>query len=170
MANYSVSSMYNTSSDIIVVNGVRMSMADHRKQIKAKKHNIVKKHKKQPTEINLLPTEIKSMMRNVRLLKSLTAYYNNGYRQWGRIAKMVIEQKEIRSPFIKFISKQKEIEETINEIANISKKNDKSVFAFVRKLSYQLDDIRTHLQDLSNVEIEKIINKCQNISDKGVDY
>lgn len=206
MANsYTSSSLYG-STDTIIVNGIKMSMSEYRKQIKAKKNIKTKKVKKELTDINLLPNEIKYMMRNVRLLKSLSAYYNNGYRQWGRIAKLIINQKEISSPFVKFNAKQTEIEHTINEIKEISKHNEKAVYAFVRKLSYQLDDIKEIMVELCKgvgssgvisqfinhecingegrrlglrilmsrsykaaVELEKIIRRCQNISDKGID-
>lgn len=206
MANSNTISGLYGSTDTIVVNGIRMPMSEYRKRIKAKKNVNTKKVKKELTDINLLPNEIKYMMRNVRLLKSLSAYYNNGYRQWGRIAKLVISQKEISSPFVKFNAKQAEIERTINEIKEISKHNEKAVYAFVRKLSYQLDDIKEIMVELCKgvgysgiisrfidhecingegrrlglrtlmsrsykavVELEKIIRRCQNISDNGID-
>lgn len=206
MANSNTISGLYGSTDTIVVNGIRIPMSEYRKRIKAKKNVNTKKVKKELTDINLLPNEIKYMMRNVRLLKSLSAYYNNGYRQWGRIAKLVISQKEISSQFVKFNAKQAEIERTINEIKEISKHNEKAVYAFVRKLSYQLDDIKEIMVELSKavgysgvisrfidhecingegrrlglrtlmsrsykavVELEKIIRRCQNISDNGID-
>ena len=206
MANSNTISGLYGSTDTIVVNGIRMPMSEYRKRIKAKKNVNTKKVKKELTDINLLPNEIKYMMRNVRLLKSLSAYYNNGYRQWGRIAKFVISQKEISSQFVKFNAKQAEIERTINEIKDISKHNEKAVYAFVRKLSYQLDDIKEIMVELTKavgysgvisrfidhecingegrrlglrtlmsrsykavVELEKIIRRCQNISDNGID-
>ena len=206
MANSNTISGLYGSTDTIVVNGIRMPMSEYRKRIKAKKNVNTKKVKKELTDINLLPNEIKYMMRNVRLLKSLSAYYNNGYRQWGRIAKFVISQKEISSQFVKFNAKQAEIERTINEIKEISKHNEKAVYAFVRKLSYQLDDIKEIMVELTKavgysgvisrvidhecingegrrlglrtlmsrsykavVELEKIIRRCQNISDNGID-
>ena len=206
MANSNTISGLYDSTDTIVVNGIRIPMSEYRKRIKAKKNVNTKKVKKELTDINLLPNEIKYMMRNVRLLKSLSAYYNNGYRQWGRIAKLVISQKEISSQFVKFNAKQAEIERTINEIKEISKHNEKAVYAFVRKLSYQLDDIKEIMVELTKavgysgvisrfidhecingegrrlglrtlmsrsykavVELEKIIRRCQNISDNGID-
>ena len=206
MANSNTISGLYDSTDTIVVNGIRIPMSEYRKRIKAKKNVNTKKVKKELTDINILPNEIKYMMRNVRLLKSLSAYYNNGYRQWGRIAKLVISQKEISSQFVKFNAKQAEIERTINEIKEISKHNEKAVYAFVRKLSYQLDDIKEIMVELTKavgysgvisrfidhecingegrrlglrtlmsrsykavVELEKIIRRCQNISDNGID-
>ena len=81
MANSNTISGLYDSTDTIVVNGIRIPMSEYRKRIKAKKNVNTKKVKKELTDINILPNEIKYMMRNVRLLKSLSAYYNNGYRQ-----------------------------------------------------------------------------------------
>ena len=42
------------------------------------------------------------------------------------------------------------MEQTINEITDIAKRNQKAVFAFVRKLSWQLEDTKEHMQKLYN--------------------
>ena len=74
-------------AEYIIVNGVRMSMDDYKKVIKEKKSKLkIKKPKKVLTEINLLPSDIKEMMKKVKLIKSLSAYYDNGYKQWGNVA------------------------------------------------------------------------------------
>ena len=61
-------------AEYIIVNGVRMSMDDYKKVIKEKKSKLkIKKPKKVLTEINLLPSDIKEMMKKVTLIKSLSA-------------------------------------------------------------------------------------------------
>ena len=133
-------------AEYIIINGVRMSMADYKKVIKEKKSKLnIKKPKKVLTEINLLPSDIKEMMKKVKLIKSLSAYYDNGYKQWGTIAKRIINLDEIRKPFVCYRIKAREIQKTMEEISAISKKNDKSVYQYIRKLSYQLDDICTQM-------------------------
>lgn len=133
-------------AEYIIVNGVKMSMADYKKVIKEKKSKLnIKKPKKVLTEINLLPSDIKEMMKKVKLIKSLSAYYDNGYKQWGTIAKRIINLDEIRKPFVCYRIKAREIQKTMEEISAISKKNDKSVYQYIRKLSYQLDDICTQM-------------------------
>ena len=81
-------------------------------------------------------------------MKSLSAYYDHGYRQWGTICRTIINLKEIRPHFVLYRSKATEVEQTINEIADIAKRNQKAVFAFVRKLSWQLEDTKDHMQKL----------------------
>ena len=133
-------------AEYIIVNGVRMSKNDYKKVIKEKRSKLnIKKPKKVLTEINLLPSDIKEMMKKVKLIKSLSAYYDNGYKQWGTIAKRIINLDEIRKPFVLYRIKAREIQKTMEEISAISKKNDKSVYQYIRKLSYQLDDIRTQM-------------------------
>ena len=133
-------------AEYIIVNGVRMSMDDYKKVIKEKKSKLnIKKPKKVLTEINLLPSDIKEMMKKVKLIKSLSAYYDNGYKQWGNVAKFIINLDEIRKPFVLYRAKAREIQKTMEEISAISKRNDKSVFQYIRTLSYQLDDLCTQM-------------------------
>lgn len=68
-------------SQYIIVNGVRMTMTEYNKMKRAK--NKAKRKKKELSEIQLLPSDIKTLMRNVKVFKSLVAFYNNGYKQWG---------------------------------------------------------------------------------------
>lgn len=194
-------------AEYIIVNGVRMSMDDYKKVIKEKKSKLnIKKPKKVLTEINLLPSDIKEMMKKVKLIKSLSAYYDNGYKQWGNVAKFIINLDEIRKPFVLYRIKAREIQKTMEEISAISKRNDKSVFQYIRTLSYQLDDLCTQMDLLfrgvsrsgvvahyanheciigcgrrlglqtlmsrswsATKELNDIIKRCQEISDKGTD-
>ena len=134
-------------ANFVVVNGVKMALADYKKILKAKQKK-VKKEKKVLTEINLLPNDIKAMMRHVRLIKSLSAYYDNAYRQWGVIARDIINLDGIHKPFVMYRMKAKEIHQTMDEIADIGKHNEKAIYQFVRKLSYQLDDLVQHMDAL----------------------
>ena len=133
-------------AEYIIVNGVKMTLDDYKKVIKEKKSKLnIKKPKKVLTEINLLPSDIKEMMKKVKLIKSLSAYYDNGYKQWGNVAKFIINLDEIRKPFVLYRAKAREIQKTMEEISAISKRNDKSVFQYIRTLSYQLDDLCTQM-------------------------
>ena len=139
-------------SNTIIVNGVVMNVSDYRKQMRAKasakKSKTSKRTKKNETLITILPSEINYMLKCAKVMKSLSAYYDNGYRQWGNICKDILKLKEIRPHFIMYRLKAKELNNTINEISEISKRNGKSVFAFVRKLSWQLDDIKDLMKKL----------------------
>ena len=114
----------------IIINGVTMSMTDYRNMVKqnTKKH----KAKKELNTIQLLPNEITYLMKQVRVIKSLGAYYNNGYKQWGtKCRDFVLQLKETRVPFLLFNNRSKELFEIMQSIQALSKKKEKSVFQYV---------------------------------------
>lgn len=142
--------------EMIVVNGVKMPLKEYRKQIKEKqaakekKTSKKRKTKKVSNELVLISTEIKEMTKQVRLITSLSAYYNNAYKQWGKVANVILEKKEIQSPFLHFRLRVREMNETLNTIMEISKKKDKAVLQYFEKLSYQLDDVQNCIEKLCN--------------------
>jgi hypothetical protein len=136
-------------TNIIVVNGVKMTIKEW-KQTRQQTNNKHKKAQKQVTEITILPEEIKALMKGSKVVNSLAAYYNNGYRQWGNVCKDVINMKDIASPFIKFNIEARKTNNLINEINNIAKHNSKSVYSYVRKLSWQVEDLQNALKTLYN--------------------
>lgn len=107
-----------------------------------------RKNKKVVTSITILPSEIKVMMRNVRVLKSLIAYHEHGYRQWGTIATMLMGLREIKSPFNNVVINTKQAIRLVDKINKIAKSNDKDVFQYVKKLSWKLDDVKNELDML----------------------
>lgn len=109
-----------------------------------------KKHKakKACTSITILPSEIKVMMRNVKVLKSLVAYHEHGYRQWGTIATLLMGLREIKQPFNNVVINTKQAIRLIDKINKIAKENDRDVFQYIKKLSWKLDDVRTELDAL----------------------
>ena len=147
MARYSASkyleSLYQPKT--INVNGVDIPMSEYKKKQKALTK---KKRTKTCTSITILPTEIKRMMRNVRVLKSLVAYHEHGYRQWGTIATMLMNLKEIKSPFNKVVINTKQAIRLVDKINGIAKKNDRDVYQYTKKLSWKLEDVRTELDNL----------------------
>jgi hypothetical protein len=137
--------------EMIILNGEKMPLKEYRKIMKAKNPKPTKKNtKKTYTEITILPSDIHYMMNQVKLIKSLSAYYDNGYRQWGTIAKRILNLKEIRTPFVSFRMKVREIDRMIVNINEISKKNSKDVYDFVRRFSYLLEDVSDCINELSN--------------------
>lgn len=107
-----------------------------------------RKGDKAMTSITILPSEIKVMMRNVRVLKSLIAYHEHGYRQWGTIATMLMGLREIKSPFNNVVINTKQAIRLVDKINKIAKSNDKDVFQYVKKLSWKLDDVKNELDML----------------------
>lgn len=140
----------NQSSSIIIVNGVKMTMAEFNKMKRAKANN-TKRKKKELNEIQLLPSDINALMKNVKVFKSLEAFYNNGYRQWGTIHRQLLNIDNMGAKFALMIYSIGEINSLITKICRIAKKKDKSVYAYVQKLSYKMVDAKLRLKDLYKV-------------------
>lgn len=141
----------------ILVNGTVMSTKDFKKMctaknkaVKAAKKAATHKNKTTGTEITILPSDIKIMLRGAKVMTSLSAYYKHGYRQWGTICKEIINLKDISAPFVRYIISAKEVNKVINDINDIAKHNSKSVFAYVRKLSWKLEDVAKDMKALQN--------------------
>lgn len=150
----------NDKDSKVLVNGVEMSVKEYKAMMREKlgiKTEPKKNTKKAITEIQLLSEDITNMYNKLKLMKSLTAYYDNAYRQWGTIANTILENRKIQPYFVKYRCKIREINETLSSLETSSKRNSKMVFHYMEKLSYQLDDIR----DIIN-------NLCFGISKSGV--
>lgn len=143
-SNTYVDSLYQPQ--YIIVGDVKMSVKEFKAMQKANAKK--KKASKKVTSITILPTEIKAMMQNVKVLKSLVAYHTHGYRQWGTIANLLMGLKEIKSPFNNVVINTKQTIRLIEKINNIAKENDKDVFQYIKKLSWKLDDVKNELDEL----------------------
>lgn len=133
-------------SNIVVVNGVTMTLKEWRK--KTRKTKQVKKSK-ELSAIRLLPQEINFLMKEVKVIKSLGAYYDNGYKQWGRKCKdYVLNHRDMEIPFLQFRMRSKELFELSNEIEKLSKKNEKSVFQYIQKFAWKLEDCQKAMEEL----------------------
>lgn len=133
---------------IVEYKGVKMRKSEYDKmRRKEKKTEMVKR--RNAKIIPTLPKYIKEFTRHFKLCKSLVAYYNNGYRQWGVIVKEVTENSHISYPFIAFVNSCKEIEKNLAIIEKIAKRNDRDVFGYIEKLHYAIDDTRNNLNNLT---------------------
>ena len=99
MASYN--NFYSYTNNTIIVNGVKMTMKEYNalRREKAKNKN-KRKAKKQLNEIQLLPDDIKTLMKSTKVFKSLVAYYKNGYKQWGNIHREVLKIDNKRGKLI----------------------------------------------------------------------
>ena len=136
-------------SQYIIVNGVRMTMTEYNKMKRAK--NKAKRKKKELSEIQLLPSDIKTLMRNVKVFKSLVAFYNNGYKQWGTIHRELLRIDDMETRFVVVKLRIHEVNSIIENICEISKKKEKSVYAYVQKLSYKMIETKECMQSLYDV-------------------
>lgn len=164
--------MFTMGEQTITVNGVTMSLKAYKKQKRAEafeklskaKKAAIKREKKarknHKTEIQTIPQEIKSLLKQVKVMKSLEAYYTNGYRQWGNIAKGIINDANINKPFKSFVETFGKIDKHVEEINEIAKHNERAIFAYLRKLSYLMDDAKTQMNALQReVGLSGYINR-----------
>ena len=117
---------------------------------KAKNKN-KRKAKKQLNEIQLLPDDIKTLMKSTKVFKSLVAYYKNGYKQWGNIHREVLKIDNMGGKFILVVSAIETTNKHITEICDLAKHSNKAVFGMIQDLSYKMTDLQSKLMDLHNV-------------------
>ena len=152
MASYN--DFYGYTDNTIIVNGVKMTMKEYnafrREKVKNKNK---RKTKKQLNEIQLLPNDIKTLMKSTKVFKSLVAYYKNGYKQWGNIHREVLKIDNMGGKFILAVSAIETTNKHITEICNLAKHSNKAVFGMIHDLSYKMTDLQSKLIDLHNVVI-----------------
>ena len=150
MASYN--DFYGYTDNTIIVNGVKMTMKEYNafRREKAKNKN-KRKPKKQLNEIQLLPNDIKTLMKSTKVFKSLVAYYKNGYRQWGNIHREVLKIDNMGGKFILVVSAIETTNKHITDICNLAKHSNKAVFGMIQDLSYKMTDLQRKLMNLHNV-------------------
>lgn len=150
MASYN--DFYGYTDNTIIVNGVKMTMKEYnafrREKVKNKNK---RKAKKQLNEIQLLPDDIKTLMKSTKVFKSLVAYYKNGYKQWGNIHREVLKIDNMGGKFILVVSAIETTNKHITEICNLAKHSNKAVFGMIQDLSYKMADLQSKLMNLHNV-------------------
>ena len=163
MASYN--DFYGYTDNTIIVNGVKMTMKEYNALRKEKvKNKNKRKAKKQLNEIQLLPDDIKTLMKSTKVFKSLVAYYKNGYKQWGNIHREVLKIDNMGGKFILVVSSIKTTNELIADICNLAKHSNKAVFGMIQDLSYKMTDLQSKLMNLHNVVTGSgIINSPFNI-------
>lgn len=143
---------YGYTDNTIIVNGVKMTIKEYNLLRKKKATNKSKrKPKKQLNEIQLLPDDIKTLMKSTKVFKSLVAYYTNGYKQWGNIHREVLKIDNMGGKFILVVSAIKTTNELIADICNVAKHSNKAVFGMIQDLSYKMADLQSKLMSLHSV-------------------
>lgn len=157
------------SSGLITVNGVTYTEKEWKKLHKkttTKRTNVVN-----PKTIKQLGIEIKNMLKQVKVLKSLVAYHTHGYRQWGTIATTIMNNREIKTPFAQVVIKTKQAERLVKKIDTIAKKNDYDVFQYVNQLQMRLEELTTELNFLvcgiNNSHVTKVYKDHECINGEG---
>lgn len=132
----------------IIVNGVKMSLAEYKK-MKMKPKNDAKKAKREKVLLEL-SNHCNGLIKEFKLPKSLCAYYDNGYKQWGTIARTIINNDKIRSPFVDVRCRVIDINKQLEDIATLGKKSDKAIFGYIERLGYLTDDLKNAVQTLAD--------------------
>lgn len=146
MATTTFNSFYQPTT--IIVNGVQMSVKEFN-AMRRKKNAAKRKKATKETSVTILPEQIKEMLKNVKVLKSIVAYYEHGYRQWGTIARMLMNLKSIKTPFFNVTLRTKEAISLVNKIETLARKDTKDTFQYVTKLGWKLEDVRKELDSLT---------------------
>lgn len=150
----------------IIVGGVtyksmaeyRKAMADKKKaqakaereKAKAEGRKIVKarKKKKEENEIGIVALTVKGLVDKMTTLKSIQAYKEHAYRQWGTIADEILAHRSISRPMVSYSVQYRELNELIETIGKLSKRNEKAAYQYVQKMVWKLDDMRTNINAL----------------------
>lgn len=134
----------------VIVCGKKMELKEFKKMAKAKLGIEPKKREKKVTSITLIASELETMVAKVNLLKSIVAYSDNAYKQWGTIANTIMNAKGVRKPFVQVVVKCREVAKLYDLALTLANKNDKDVYQYVEKLGWKFDDIRTELEALTD--------------------
>ena len=153
MASKRTSMASMEASTKIIVDGIETTLEEYRKIIRDKKNKgktktAKRKRKKTKTELSELSNEIETLIRQMSVLKSFAAYYDNAYRQWGTIANDILECKLIKAPFVKYRVCIREIDGLLDEVKAMAKRNERATFQYIEKISWKLQDIKKHITSI----------------------
>ncbi len=136
----------------ITVDGVTYTIAEYKKLKKDAEKNAkskkVKKKKKAVKEISAVAMEIDKMLKPITILKSLSAYYDHAYRQWGTVANEILENRKIAPHFIKYRVNVTELDSIVADVQKMTKRNEKAAYQYVEKITWKLEDIKEHITNL----------------------
>lgn len=155
----------------IEINGVKMTEKEYkefRKQKLAASTKKVKKSKRKPKDVNTkeisaVALHIEKMLKPLTTLKSFSAYYDHAYRQWGTIARDILNLREIRPHFVFYRVKVRELEALLGDIQKMAKRNERAAYQYVEKMAWKLDDIKTDINNISKgVNTSGVIQQHRN--------
>lgn len=153
-------------SSKIVVNGVSYTMAQYKKmladkkkekekaereQAKAEGRKIVKvrKAKKEEKEISIVAQKVEELLKSMPTLKSVQVYRNHAYRSWGTIANEILAHRDIRKPMTSYSVQFRELNDLIDTIKELSKRNEKAAYQYIEKIIWKLDDMRININAIN---------------------
>lgn len=109
-----------------------------------------KKNEKNGCDLKNLSYIIKKVIKEAAPIYSLSAYWDNGYQQWGKkVEEFVFKNRYIRPSFVHFRCNVRELTAILNEMDALCNRRDKDAFQFAEKLCYKLMDISDDLTRLN---------------------
>lgn len=109
-----------------------------------------KKNEKRSCDLKSLSEVIKRVIKTSAPIYSLSAYWDNGYQQWGtKVREFVFQNRYIRPSFVKFRCDVRDLTNITKELDVLCNKRDKDAFQFAEKLCYKLMDISDDLKNLN---------------------
>ena len=147
-----------SENNYIIVDGVKMtikewkiSVSEKQKTRRGKKRFLdlkPKKVEKREKEISLISEEIEKMLKPMIVLKSVQVYKNHAYRSWGTIANEILAHRSISKPMSEYCVKLGELNKLIEDIQEMSKKNEKAAYQYVEKVSWKLEDMKQNIIEI----------------------
>lgn len=96
-----------------------------------------------------IPNEIKRLLnKSFKTMKSLRVFKEHSYRSWGVISYNVTRHPLIEGIYAKYMTDSTPLIDRIEEIKQLCKTNDKSVYQRVLDLSFRLDDVVNNIRNL----------------------
>jgi hypothetical protein len=107
-----------------------------------------------------LAAQVDIINASFKLAKNYKAYFRNGYRQWGVIAREIIHNEHIEPHFTKFIIAYGNATSAAAKINKLATKSDKDIYGYIEKMAYAFDDMIDAINGIADgcVEAQLYIN------------
>lgn len=146
------------TTEYVISNGERITVKEWKERIIAKQKTRrgkkrfldlkPKKTEKKEKEISLIASEIEKMLKPMITLKSVQVYKNHAYRSWGTIANEILAHKGISKPMAEYCVRLGELNKLIEDIQEMSKKNEKAAYQYVEKIAWKLEDMKQNIIEI----------------------
>ena len=143
-------SSFETSDGFVYLHGEKIPISEYRQKIKKMKRTEKKEssHPQKFTDITMVGDSVNDIVKSIKSIKSLSAYYDNAKAQWGEAARKLLSIPEIYEPYISFRSCAYGWDRMVDETMSLARRNSKSTYDMVRKLSWKLEDLKVRMTKL----------------------
>ena len=88
------------------------------------------------------------MLKAMSVLKSIQVYKNHAYRSWGTIANEILSYRGISKPMTMYCVRYGEMNTLLTDIQKMAKRSETSVFQYIEKMAWKLDDMKTNIKEM----------------------